>query len=461
MGETNSILIIATNQNVDHWDKVNPVTAEYPLHLDASGYKALYIEMEHPAGIQLVDCDNEVWEYTIPDQGLWKPTIPFTAFKLKGNQGNHHLDTADLKSIRIINTAQIYSPIIIKQFGFAESKGVFGPTVSIDPLFESYKTKPWIDWAKEIKAYGFTAVHVIAVTDIPIEKQQEIVTAFYKEGLACIFRLYPTTDFAAYQQHPEWRQQLLNGESKYDWRVYLCPNHPDFVKLIAARIEKTIKQVPYDGIQLAEPWFEVWGGPYETNPARGGYACLCDSCVAKFKKITGINPRDLFDKQSKYYFTKPENKKLYEQWVSFRVDTITAFSKTLFDTAKRIHPEIKTFGMYLSDCRVKLDAVREYQAQDLELIIDRIKPDAITIEDAWQDWTQPDLSPSFISDYAKAYITRIRNQAKYPIIIQSHADIGSRKDTQRTYRWMRQFSAYSQRGGFDSPTYYEYSIGKF
>lgn len=238
-------------------------------------------------------------------------------------------------------------------------------------------------------------------------------------------------------------------------------NHPEFAKFICDRVQRTISLVPYDGIQLAEPWFEVWGGPYEDNPARGGYACLCDSCVNKFQKIAGINPRALFDKQSKYYFTRPENKKLYEQWVQFRADTITEFSKSLFDTAKRTRQEIKSFAMYLSDCRQKLDAVREYQAQDLELIIDRIKPDAITIEDAWQDWTQPKLSPSFISDYANSYISRIRNQAKYPIIIQSHADIGSRKDTKRDYAWMRQFSAYSHLGGFDSPTYYEFSIGKF
>ncbi|MCX7919743.1 MAG: hypothetical protein N3A72_09110 [bacterium] len=459
MGQSNNILVVATNQNIYHWKAVNVVTREYPINLDASGYRAIYLEMDQPETIQLVDFDNEIWEYQKTDLEPQKSVIiPFTAFKLIGNVKNKHLDTSDLKSIRIIKPDQVYSPVIIKKLGFTDSLGIFGPTISIDPLFEFYKPKSWHEWAKDIKSFGFTAVRLVIVTDIPIATQLEIVTAFHQEGLGCVLQIFPTTDFAAYEQHPEWRQRLLSGGSKYDWRVYLCPNHSEFVKFMCARIERTLRRVPYDGIQLAEPWFEVWGGPYEDNPAKGGYACLCDSCVKEFRRFTGVNPRDMFDEKNKYYFTKPDNRNLYEQWIEFRIDTITAFSKKLFDTAKQARPGIKTFGMYLSDCRIKLDAVREYQAQDLEKIIDVVQPDAITIQDAWQDWTQPDLKPDFILAYANAYVSRIRNRAKYPIIIQTHADMGSRKETKRDYQWLRQFSAYSRLGGFDAPSYYEYSV---
>lgn len=343
----------------------------------------------------------------------------------------------------------------------SKAQGVFGPTISVDPAFDFYKSHPWSYWAKKIKEEGMTAVDIVIVWNHPtIEEQKPIVQAFHNAGLACRLRLYPTTDGEAYQQHPEWRQKLLNGQSKYDWRVYLCPNDTAFSAYMENKIEKICHDVPYDAIQLAEPWFEVWGGPYEENPAHGAYACLCDNCRRGFEKISGVDPILLFDKNNPYYFRKSGNKELYKKWIKFRVDSLNDFSIRCYAGAKRGRPGIKTIHMYLSDCNVKLNAVREYQAMDLEEIVTKIKPDMITIEDAWQDWTRPDLKPDFVLDYGKAYVQRIKKLAP-DMKIQTHLDIGSGKETKRNLQFMREFSAYSVKAGFDSPSFYEYSVQKF
>jgi hypothetical protein len=226
------------------------------------------------------------------------------------------------------------------------------------------------------------------------------------------------------------------------------------------KVERFCREVPYDGIQLAEPWFEVWGGAYKSNPTRHAYACLCEDCRREFKKIANLDPIELFQDDSPHYFEKPENHVAYEEWMKFRVDAINSFSNRCYQAARRGRPGIKIVHMYLADCTVKLDASREYQAMDLEEIIKSINPDMLTIEDSWQDWTQPGLKPSFILKYGEAYTERIKKIAPH-LKIQSHLDIGSRKDTKRDYRFIREFSALSHRAGFVSPSYYEYSIQKF
>lgn len=79
----------------------------------------------------------------------------------------------------------------------------------------------------------------------------------------------------------------------------------------------------------------------------------------------------------------------------------------------------------------------------------------LTIEGAWQDWTRSDLKPNSFIKYGQAYMQRIKSLAPQ-IEIQSHLDIGSK--VKRDCSYIRKFSAYSHRAGFDSPSYYEYSI---
>jgi len=436
-----------------------------PLNIDASGYEGLTFKISGKPGkgrVYLVDFDKDDWyaEFDITDS-MVQHYIRFDDFNPCHANAEPHFDMTDLKNIRFESYDMIQETRNLKDVAFWGSKGVYGPTVCVDPLFDFYKSKTWSQWADVFKDYGFTAIDLVIIRDWPdIDYQKDMVKSFQDKGIFCRLRLYPTTDWGAYEHHPEWRQKLLGGSSQYDWRVYLCPSDEKFVKYMENKIESLCKNVPYDGIQLAEPWFEVWGGAYKNNPTRDYYACLCDDCRSTFKLLEGIDPLRLFIETDELYFEKSENKELYEKWVTFRVNSIISFSKNCYEAAKRVRPEIKVVHMYLADCTVQLDASREYQAMDLERSITEIRPDMITIEDSWQDWTQPDLKPDFILSYGKAYYQRIRN-INPDMKIQSHNDIGSRHDTKRDYNFMRAFSTYSRRAGFDSPSYYEFSIQDF
>jgi len=330
-------------------------------------------------------------------------------------------------------------------------------SMAVDPSFDFYKTKSWGEWGDEILKLGFTAVHIIIVADISLDEQNQMVQAFHERKMACVLRIYPTTDFDAYYQHPEWRQKMLDGSSQYDWRVYICPNSTAFTDHACSDVQKILQAVPYDAIELAEPWFEVWGGPYATNPNRGKYACVCDNCTRLFKEKTGVAPLDFLNNPDTLNTTNAE---IYEKWQDFRVDSILQFCKRLFDTAKATRPGIRIIHMHLSDCTVEPGKSREYQAQDLDAALKFLKPDILIIEDAWQDWTQPNLQPDFVRTYAEAYVARSR--AILPnLVMKAHADIGSLKTSQRNLTWMSQFGEEARAGGFNSVIFYEYSLGDY
>jgi hypothetical protein len=242
--------------------------------------------------------------------------------------------------------------------------------------------------------------------------------------------------------------------------VYLCPNAEAFTDYTCSRIWETLKAVKYDAIELAEPWFEIWGGPYKENPTHGKYACVCDNCRKLFQERTGIDPRVLFDENSPQYFRKKENAELYGKWVDFRVNSVIEFSGRLYRAAKEINPDIHIIHMHLSDATVEPEKSREYQAQDIDEAVKILQPDALVIQDAWQDWTKPDLKPDFVKEYARAYVKRLRS-LKRDIIIKVHSDIGSLKEMRRSYSWMREFSAFAREGGFDGTVYYELSLGDY
>jgi hypothetical protein len=364
--------------------------------------------------------------------------------------------------------------VSIESFAFYGSQGSFGPTVCIDPTFSFYESAGWSQWAKAVKNQGHTAADLVVYKDDPsIGLQQEIVEAFRDGGVACRLRLYPPTYDEAYD-NVGWRQKMLGyatfadpSESRQNWRKYLCPNDKAFSKFYEEKVEELCREVPYHAVQFAEPWFEVWGGAdrNENPEAWRYYACLCDDCRSEFEKRTsGINPWQLFDESGDLYFKNPQGKLVYDQWVSFRVDSILSFCKRCYNAARRGRPGIKIIHMYLSDCTIphSFGFVREYQAMDLDRIVTELGPDMLTIEDSWQDWRRSDLKPSFILKYGEAYVRRIKGLAPQ-MKIQSHLDVGSPQDdkgtaVKRSYAFMRAFSAYTHRAGFDSPSYYEYSI---
>ncbi|MBO3763179.1 MAG: hypothetical protein QXS21_00165 [Thermoproteota archaeon] len=329
--------------------------------------------------------------------------------------------------------------------------------VYVDPLLNTYSnfhlTPEKV--AKLIKDYGFNVVHLVIVNvgDNSASFSSLIssyVKSFRLENLSVVLTIYPPTDEVAWKTHPEWRQRFLNGESKYDWRVYLAPTDDDFVAYYLENVRRLLKEYNFNGIELAECWYEVDEGP--SSPY---YADFSSSMRQKFKEASGVDPLELFNSSSPYYYLK--NSQLYEEWVNFRVKVITNFMKKILSVAKEVNPNIKTYVMYLSDVGQNY-STRIDHAQDLNAIVRDVKPDYIVIETAWQDWIKADLSPSYVKAYADHYVSIVHN-AQVKVIIQT--DVGSIAQMKRSLEWVKEFSNSAIKNGFDGVVFYEFSIGSF
>jgi len=125
-------------------------------------------------------------------------------------------------------------------------------------------------------------------------------------------------------------QKPAHGETQ-DW---LCPSHPENVKLEVASMLEVARKYDVDGLHF----------DYIRYPS--GEYCYCDGCRTRFEAQTGLKvadwPKDCYSGALK---------DRYRDW---RCEQITRVVKTVHDEAKKLKPRIKisaaVFGRY-PDCR--------------------------------------------------------------------------------------------------------------
>lgn len=414
---------------------------------DWSGYTTFELNQKDISLIQvtLIDADDEHW---VIEVNQVKNSFDFSEFQLSvsSRSGDKTLSTGNIKNLIIEGDTELTA------IGLSGSKGFNGPNVYIQTSNKYFAGKSWDKVAAEIKGKGFTAVHLtpVELTPSTYYKQKEMVDAFHKVNMPVALAIYPGTDFYAYSLHPEWHQRFLEGGgSSWDWRVYNCLREEEFILYTIDYLKEQFLTYGYDALHISEPWLEVWGGP--KNPQY--YSCFCDRCRTAFIEQSGVDPLELFNTKSDYYYTK--NDSLYQEWIDFRVETVASFLEKIIGGLKEAKPEVPAFVMFLSDITVEPGKTRVYQAMDLERFAEI--GDAVIIETAWQDWTRKDIWPGYILTYGKEYTPRVF-EANPLSSIYAQPDVGSNWDEMhRSPKWLRDFSAYAARSGFDGYIVYEYS----
>ena len=339
--------------------------------------------------------------------------------------------------------------------------GVYGPTMSLDPGFDFYQKGDLPAILASMKARGITAVRIIDTGWMGGPQHRSLAGQVRAAGMAPVLCMFPPTHAGLYDMHPQWRQKMLGGaDGRYDWRSYLCPSRAEVRAVLAEEFAAAATAGPYDGIQIAEPWFEQWGGPEEKEGVpRAGYACVCEVCLANFRAASGgVDARGMLTRpDSPAYWRKPAGAAHYRLWQDMRVDAVTSMTREIAEGARGAVPGIVVNLMVLSDARVEPGKIREYHAIDIARLVKAARPDIVCIQDAWQDWLQKGLKPEFIRDYAARYAGPLR--ALQPgLFIMSHADIGSNAASKRPWPWIQRFAEETLSSGFNAPSFYEWSV---
>ncbi len=109
-----------------------------------------------------------------------------------------------------------------------------------------------------------------------------------------------------WNEHPEWREKTaLLQDAHLDWRKLMNLQHPDCVRAVAAGISALVRRFEWDGVNLAELYFESLEGI--DNPAR--FTPFNDNARAAFSKLHGVDP---------LLIVKEKNHELRSVWLDFR-----------------------------------------------------------------------------------------------------------------------------------------------
>lgn len=334
-----------------------------------------------------------------------------------------------------------------------------GNTIQFDPSFKYYQDRSPDSIADEFLQNGFKTVRYFVVNENHVNR--ELVEALKRRGLT-VWALvlgngsYSVEGFPAVW--PSWQMELLTPVNDGYYRF--SPHSPGYVEWKKQKLVKLVRDYPFDGIEVAEPYFPEWDGI-----RRGVYGDVGPLALAAFKKEYGYTtiPNFTDPAHPDYYLT---NREKYEDWVEFRVDTVNEFLDELINGDGGVRDArrnilVATWSLAIDAGPNSVETLREIQGLDAAEMISAVKPDVHILQTHWPDWMKPqaDLPPTYIKRYQN-FVDQIRFvHPDIPLGVQ--ADIGSGLWMVKDRNWFNSFAQTAQEMGLRTWTAYEYHLGRY
>ena len=156
-------------------------------------------------------------------------------------------------------------------------------------------------FAPKWRAAGIAALQVAAwhfwerdpQSDAYLER---LIEACHRNGILVYawFELPHVSD-KFWEQHPEWREKTaLLQDAQLDWRKLMNLTNRDAFSAVSSGVADVVNRFDWDGINLAELYFESLEGP--ENPAR--FTPMNADVREQFRQQAGFDPRELFTHSS-------------------------------------------------------------------------------------------------------------------------------------------------------------------
>ena len=166
-------------------------------------------------------------------------------------------------------------------------------------FFDSaYRSRVDLDYfAARWRAAGIAALQVAAWHFQEREAGQDeylekLIAACHREGILVYawFELPHVSD-KFWDDHPEWREKTaVLQDAQLDWRKLMNLNDRACFRAAADGVRKVVERFDWDGINLAELYFESLEGI--SNPSR--FTPMNDTVRARFHQARGFDPLELF-----------------------------------------------------------------------------------------------------------------------------------------------------------------------
>lgn len=332
--------------------------------------------------------------------------------------------------------------------------GLAGRSIQVDPLFPYYEGRSPDSVAEEIELAGYSVVHYFVVNERQV--QGELIEAFRKRGMFVWAMVLGNGSFSTEgypSRWPNWQMELLkpcnDGYTRFSYF------NEEFVEWKTETIARLLVDYPFDGIEIAEPYFPEWNGLDS-----GVYGDVGPLAQQAFRRKYGEQMPDFVRKSSPRYYKKIPA--VYRKWVQFRIDAVNGFVDRVINgpggaRSKRPDIAVATWTLAVNAGPRSLERLREMQGNDAASMIAAVRPDLHVLQTHWPDWGNPRLRADYVRGYAPFVRDIRKSHPDLPLAVQ--ADIGSSRNMIRSRDWIETFAATAEKEGYAAWTAYEYHIG--
>jgi hypothetical protein len=279
----------------------------------------------------------------------------------------------------------------------------FGPSFRSPRLWaffdDSYRSRADPDYlAARWREAGIAALHVASwhffdPDGTHDQYLQNLIAACHRHGiLVYAWVELPHVSDAFWNAHPEWREKTaLLQDAQLDWRKLMNLQNPDCVSAIQAGLQAMIRRFDWDGINLAELYFESLEGA--GNPAR--FTPMNSDVRALFRARFGWDPIEIWRE-------KKDSASLH-RFLDFRAELAGRMQVDWLHFAaqlQQLHPGLDLVLTHVDDrfdTGMK-DAIGADAARVLPLL--DTQPFSFLVEDPATVWN---LGPQRYTEIAKRY----------------------------------------------------------
>ena len=191
----------------------------------------------------------------------------------------------------------------------------------------SYRSRVDLDYfAARWRKAGIAALHVAAWHFYEPDAERDgylakLIEACHREGILVYAWLeLPHVSEKFWDDHPEWREKTaVLQDAQLDWRKLMNLTNRDCFRAVAAGVKQSISRFDWDGVNLAELYFESLEGT--GNASR--FTPMNDDVRALFQKQSGFDPIEIFgprkDEASRKAFLDFRSelvRRMQEEWIA-------------------------------------------------------------------------------------------------------------------------------------------------
>jgi hypothetical protein len=271
------------------------------------------------------------------------------------------------------------------------------------------------------RAAGIAALHVAAWHCWERDPQADeyltkLIEACHRHAIAVYAWVeLPHVSERFWNEHPEWREKTaILQDAQLDWRKLMNLTNRAAFGAVAAGLRDLAGRFDWDGINLAELYFESLEGA--ANPAR--LTPMNDDVRAEFKKIAGTDPIDLFH--------EPQNPQGLQRFLEFRAELAWRQQSEWIAEVEKIRKIKPYLDLVLTHVDDRFDAsMRDKLGADAARVVPMLSEHDFTllIEDPATSWS---LGPQRYPQIAARYNALTPAKEKLAIdinIVERYQDV--------------------------------------